>query len=48
MNCSISLGSLQYSAAIAITGEIRGTQSDKLFQELGLETLKLRRWLKKL
>ena len=30
--------SLQYSAAIAITGAIRETSSEKLFQELGLET----------
>ena len=40
-----SLESLQYNAAIAITGEIRGTSSEKFFQELGLETLKSRRWL---
>ena len=43
-----SLESLQYSAAIAIPGAIRGTSSEKLFQELGLETLKSRRWLRKL
>ena len=43
-----SLESLQYSAAIAITGAIRGTSSEKLFQELGLETLKSRSWLRKL
>ena len=42
-----SLEYLQYSAAIAITGAIRGKSSEKLFQELGLETLKSRRWLKK-
>ena len=42
------LQSLQYSAAIAITGGIRGTSSDKLFQELDLETLKSRHWLRKL
>ena len=30
--------SLQYSAAIAITRAIRETSSEKLFQELGLET----------
>ena len=38
----------QYNAAIAITGTIRGTSSEKLFQELGLETLKSRRWFRKL
>ena len=33
---------------MAITGAIRGTTSEKIFQELRLETLKLRRWLTKL
>ena len=42
------LESIQYNAAIAITGTIRGTSSEKLFQELGLETLKSRRWFRKL
>ena len=36
------------NAAIAITGTIIGTSSEKLFQELGLETLKSRRWFRKL
>ena len=40
------LESIQYNAAIAITGTIRGTSSEKLFQELGLETLKSRRWFR--
>ena len=43
-----NLESIQYNAAIAITGAIRGTSSEKLFQELGLESLKSRRWLRKL
>ena len=43
-----SLESLQYSAAIAITGVIRGTLSEKLFQDLGLETVKSKLWLRKL
>ena len=43
-----SFESLQYSAAIAIAEAIRGTSSEKLFQELGLETLKSTRWLRKL
>ena len=42
------LESIQYNAAIVITGTIRGTSSEKLFQELGLETLKSRRWFRKL
>ena len=33
---------------MAITGAIRGTSSEKLFQELGLESLKSRLWLRKL
>ena len=32
--------SVQYNAALAITGAIRGTSKDKLYQELGLESLK--------
>ena len=43
-----NLESIQYNAAIAITGAIRGTSSEKIFQELGLESLKSRRWLRKL
>ena len=31
--------SIQYNAAIAITGATRGTSSEKLYQELGLESL---------
>ena len=42
------LESIQYNAAIVITGAIRGTSSEKLFQGLGLESLKSRRWLSKL
>ena len=33
---------------MAITRTIRGTSSEKLLQELGLETLKSRRWFRKL
>ena len=42
------LESIQNNAAIVITGAIRGTSFEKLFQELGLECLKSRRWLRKL
>ena len=42
------LESIQYNAAIAITGAIRGTSLEKLFQELELKTLKSRRWFRKL
>ena len=39
---------LQYNACIAITGAIRGTSREKLYEELGLESLQLRRWFRKL
>ena len=42
------LESIQYNACMAITGAIRGTSSEKLYQELGLESLKSRRWFRKL
>ena len=42
------LVSLQYNAALAITGAIRGSSREKLYQELGLESLKSRRWYRKL
>ena len=35
---------LQCNAAFAITGAIRGSSREKLYQELGLELLKARRW----
>ena len=40
--------SIQYNAALAITGAIRGTSREKLYQELGLELLRKRRWYRKL
>ena len=39
---------LQYDAALAITGCIRGTSKEKLYNELGLEYLSQRRWMRKL
>ena len=42
------LESLQYNAALAITGVIRGTSKEKLYNELGLESLQKRRWYEKL
>ena len=35
---------LQYNAALAITGAIRRTSREKLYQELGLESLHKNRW----
>ena len=40
--------SVQYRAALAVTGAIQGTSRDKLYHELGLESLKPRRWYKRL
>ena len=42
------LESIQYNACLAITGAIRGTSKENLYQELGLESLQLRRWYRKL
>ena len=42
------LESFQYNACQAITGAIRGTSSEKLYQALGLESLKSKRWFRKL
>ena len=43
-----NLESIQYNTAITIIGAITGTFSNKHFQQLGLESLKLRRSLRKL
>ena len=43
-----NLESIQYNAHIVITGARRGPSSEKLFQELGLESLQSRRWFRKL
>ena len=40
--------SIQYNAALAITGAIRGTSREKLSQELDLETLGKRQLYRKL
>ena len=45
--CDI-IESVQYKAALAITGAIQGTSREKIYQELGLEPLKSRRWYKRL
>ena len=42
------LESFQYNAALAITGAIRGTSTEKIYGELGLESLKSRRWYRKM
>ena len=37
---------IQYNATLAITGAITGTSREKLYQELGLESLRKRRCIK--
>ena len=46
-NFTIRLEQTQYSAALAITGAWRGTNRQKLFKELGWESLYKRRWSKR-
>ena len=43
-----NIESIQYNAALAITGAIKGTSRDKIYQELGLESLSSRRWSRRL
>ena len=40
------LESIQYNACLAITGAIRGTSTEKIYQELGFESLKSRHWFR--
>ena len=49
-NCSSheNLESIQYNACLALTGTIRGTSKEKLYQKLGLQSLQLHRWYRKL
>ena len=39
---------VQHNACLAITGAIRGTLKEKLYDELGLESRQLHRWFRKL
>ena len=45
---SNKLENLQYNAALAITGAVRGSSKEKVYQDLGLEYLSSRRWFKRL
>ena len=45
---SNKLETVQYNAALAITGAIKGTSCEKLHQELGLEYLQQRRCMRRL
>ena len=40
--------SIQYNAALAVTGAVRGTSREKLYQELDFESLRKGRWYRKL
>ena len=40
--------SIQYNAAVAITGAISGTSTEKLFEKLDLKSLQDRRWYRKI
>ena len=44
MSVHQKLKSIQHNVCLAITGVIRGISKEKLSQELGLESLQLRRW----
>ena len=39
---------IEYKAALAITGAIQGSSREKIYQELGLESLKSKRWYRRL
>ena len=39
---------IQYQAALAVTGTWRGTNTDKIYEELGWESLSKRRWFRRL
>ena len=45
---SDKIESVQYNAVLAITNAIRGTSKEKLHQELGIESLRNRRWLRRM
>ena len=48
LNFSQRLEQTQYSAALAVTGAWRGTSKNRLYDELGWETLYHRRWYRRL
>ena len=45
--CS-KIESVQYKAALAITGAIRGKSQTKMYNKLGIDSLRTRRWLRHL
>ena len=47
-NLMEKIESVQYSAALAVTGTWRGTSHEKLYAEIGWESLSSRRWSRRL
>ena len=45
---SQKIESIQYKAALAIKGAIHGTSQTKLYNELGIQSVKLRQWFRRL
>ena len=45
---SKKLDTIQYNPALAITGATKGTSRKKLYQQLGLEYLQQRRWMRRI
>ena len=45
-NVCDTIEKVQYNAALAITGAIKGTSQLKIYNELGIESLKFRRWFR--
>ena len=43
-----TLESIQYNTCFAINGVIQGTSKGKLYQEIGLDSLQLQHWYRKL
>ena len=48
MSFHLKVESVQYNAYLAETGAMRGTSKEKLYQEIGLKSLQLGHWRRKL
>ena len=44
----MNLESLQYKALLAISGAVKGSSTERLYQEPGLGSLQIRQWFEKL
>ena len=42
------LESMQYNGCLVLTGALRGSSKEKIYQELGFESLRVRCWYRKL